>query len=57
MKIRAEIDLSMTKEVPLDADVEEILDSCIEVALVCLGAIAQHWLYTARYLELIRIYI
>jgi hypothetical protein len=31
------IDLSMTKEVPLDADVEELLDSCFEVALVGLG--------------------
>jgi hypothetical protein len=37
MKAMTSIDLCMTKEVPLDADVEEILNSCIEVAQVGLG--------------------
>jgi hypothetical protein len=31
------IDLRVTKEVPLDADVEEIVNSCVEIAQVCLG--------------------
>jgi hypothetical protein len=38
MKTMAAIDLSVTKEVPLDANVEELLDSCNEVALVGIGS-------------------
>jgi hypothetical protein len=37
METMAAIYLRVTKKVPLDADVEEHLNSCVEVALVCLG--------------------
>jgi hypothetical protein len=37
METMAAIDLRVTKEVPLDADVEELLKSCVEIAMVCLG--------------------
>jgi hypothetical protein len=37
MDTMAAIDLRVTKEVPLDADVEEILNNYVEIALVRLG--------------------
>jgi hypothetical protein len=47
MKTMAAIDLSVAKEVTLDADVGELLNGRIEIAMVGLGAIAQHCLHTS----------
>jgi hypothetical protein len=49
----------VTKEVPLDAEVEELLNSSIKVALVGLGGKSSTLsvcLHATRYLELIRMY-
>jgi hypothetical protein len=36
METMAAINLRVTKEVPLDADVKELLNSCVDIAPVCL---------------------
>jgi hypothetical protein len=46
MKTMAAIDLSMTKEVPLDAGVNKLQNNQIEVAMIGLGERARHCLHT-----------
>jgi hypothetical protein len=58
MKTMTTINLCMTKEIPLDTDIDEILNSCIEVALVGLGGESSTMpAYNKIFLELIRTYI
>jgi hypothetical protein len=52
MKTMAAIDLSLTKEVPLDVDVSELINSHIEVAMVGLGGESSAMPHIAIYLEL-----